>query len=44
MLELAHGFASRGIPTDLVLPQMEGPYLSHVRPDVRLWIYVLPGC
>jgi glycosyltransferase involved in cell wall biosynthesis len=36
MLELAHGFASRGIPTDLVLPQMEGPYLSHVRPDVRL--------
>jgi glycosyltransferase involved in cell wall biosynthesis len=36
MLELAHGFASRGIATDLVLPQAEGPYLSQVRPEVRL--------
>ena len=36
MLELAHGFVSRGIPTDLVLPQVEGPYLSQVLPEVRL--------
>lgn len=36
MLELAHGFVSRGISTDLVLPQADGPYLSHVRPGVRL--------
>lgn len=36
MLDLAHGFAERGISTDLVLPQVEGPYLSEVRPDVRI--------
>jgi glycosyltransferase involved in cell wall biosynthesis len=36
MLELAHGFVSRGIPTDLVLPQVEGPYLKQVRPEVRV--------
>ena len=36
MLDLAHGFAERGIATDLVLPQVEGPYLSEVRSDVRI--------
>jgi len=36
MLDLAHGFAERGITTDLVLPQVEGPYLSEVRSDVRI--------
>jgi glycosyltransferase involved in cell wall biosynthesis len=36
MLDLAHGFAERGIATDLVLPQVEGPYLSEVRTDVRI--------
>jgi len=36
MLDLAHGFAERGITTDLVLPQAEGPYLSDVRSDVRV--------
>jgi glycosyltransferase involved in cell wall biosynthesis len=36
MLDLAHGFAERGITTDLVLPQVEGPYLSEVRADIRI--------
>lgn len=36
MLDLAHGFAERGVATDLVLPQVEGPYLTEVRPDVRI--------
>ena len=36
MLDLANGFAARGLATDLVLPQAEGPYLELVDRSVRV--------
>lgn len=36
MVNLAHGFAGRGLQVDLVLAQAEGPYLSDVIPAVRI--------
>jgi glycosyltransferase involved in cell wall biosynthesis len=36
MLHLAQGFAERGFPTDLVLANAEGDYLSHVPDSVRV--------
>lgn len=50
MVNLARGFAERGIKVDLVLAKAEGPYLSQVPPDVRIIdlnvqrvLYSLPG-
>ncbi len=36
ILNLAQGFAERGLAVDLVLAQAEGPYLDQVSPKVRL--------
>ena len=36
MLNLAQGFAERGLAVDLVLAQVEGPYLDQVSPKVRV--------
>ena len=36
MLNLANGFAARGLAVDLLLAQAEGPYLSEVRADIRV--------
>jgi len=36
MVLLANGFAERGIATDLVLANAEGPYLAEVSPNVRV--------
>lgn len=36
MVLLANGFAARGIATDLVLANAEGPYLADVSPHVRM--------
>jgi len=36
MLNLASGFAQRGLRVDLVLVRAEGPHLSHVPPEVRV--------
>lgn len=36
MLDLARGFASRGLRVDLVLAQAEGAYVSKVPADIRL--------
>ena len=36
MVNLARGFADRGLEIDLVLAKAEGPYLSEIPPSVRL--------
>lgn len=36
MVNLARGFAERGLKVDLVLAKAEGPYLSEVPPTVRI--------
>lgn len=36
MVNLARGFAERGLEVDLVLPQVEGPYLKEVPANVRI--------
>jgi glycosyltransferase involved in cell wall biosynthesis len=36
MVNLAQGFADRGLEVDLVLPQVEGPYLDDVPKSVRI--------
>jgi glycosyltransferase involved in cell wall biosynthesis len=36
MLNLAKGFAARGVKVDLVLAKAEGPYLAEVPPEVRV--------
>jgi glycosyltransferase involved in cell wall biosynthesis len=36
MLTLAEGFGRRGVGVDLVLPQVEGPYLQQVPPGTRV--------
>ncbi|AFV10520.1 glycosyl transferase [Thermacetogenium phaeum DSM 12270] len=50
MVNLARGFAERGISVELVLAKVEGPYLSKVPKDVRIVdlkacrvLYALPG-
>lgn len=50
MVNLARGFAERGLQVDLVLAKAEGPYLSEVPPSVRVVdlgarrvLYALPG-
>lgn len=36
MVNLARGFAERGLAVDLVLAKAKGPYLSQVPPSVRV--------
>jgi hypothetical protein len=36
MVDLARGLLARGYPVDVVLPQVEGPYLDLVPPEVRV--------
>ncbi|MDZ8054930.1 MAG: glycosyltransferase [Aulosira sp. ZfuVER01] len=36
MLNLACGFSQQGIPVDLVMLRVEGPYLSQLPPEVRV--------
>lgn len=36
MVNLAEGFAKRGVMTDMVLARAEGPYLSQVAPEVNV--------
>ena len=36
MVNLMHGFVKRGIKVDLVMNTVDGPYLSHVPPEVRV--------
>lgn len=36
MVNLAHGFVSRGVRVDLILMEKDGPYLKMVPPEVRI--------
>jgi len=43
MVNLARGFSEKGFDVDLVLAKAEGPYLSQVRPEVRVSVFI-PNC
>lgn len=36
MVNLMHGFVQEGVKVDLVMNTVDGPYLSHVPPEVRI--------